>query len=59
MTNEHPVPDSILQLGFVFWGSKALLSAVEPDCSPPLPMRPVTAEAVAADLGLQRRGETD
>ena len=27
--NERLLPDRILQLGFGFWGSKALLSAVE------------------------------
>jgi hypothetical protein len=32
MTNEQqPTPDAIMQLGLAFWGSKALLSAVELD----------------------------
>ncbi len=29
MTNEPTTPDAIMQLGMAFWGSKALLSAVE------------------------------
>ena len=31
MTNEQTTPDAIMRLGLAFWGSKALLSAVELD----------------------------
>jgi hypothetical protein len=59
MTNEQPAPDSILQLGFAFWGSKALLSAVELGLFSALTYGPLTAKALAADLGLQQRGTND
>ncbi len=59
MTNKQPVPDAILQLGLAFWGSKALLSAVELDLFTTLADGPLTAETLTAKLGLQQRGTTD
>jgi hypothetical protein len=59
MTNKQPVPDAILQLGLAFWGSKALLSAVELDLFTTLAHEPLTAETLTAKLGLQQRGTTD
>ena len=59
MTNKEPVPDAILQLGLAFWGSKALLSAVELGLFTTLADGPLTAETLTAKLGLQQRGTTD
>jgi len=59
MTNKQPVPDAILQLGLAFWGSKALLSAVELGLFTTLADGPLTAGALTAKLGLQQRGTTD
>jgi O-methyltransferase domain/Dimerisation domain len=59
MTNRQPVPDAILQLGLAFWGSKALLTAVELDLFTALANGPLTAERLTAKLGLQPRGTTD
>lgn len=59
MTNEQPTPDGLLQLGLAFWGSKALLSAVELGLFTTLARGPLTGQALAAELGLQRRGTTD
>jgi O-methyltransferase domain/Dimerisation domain len=59
MTNKQPVPDAIMQLGLAFWGSKALLSAVELDLFTALAHGPLTGEALIAKLGLQPRGTAD
>lgn len=59
MTNEQPTPDAIMQLGLAFWGSKALLSAVELDLFSTLAAGPLTAETLIAMLGLQSRGTAD
>src|SRR5215472_14046383 len=59
MTNKQPVPDAILQLGLGFWGSKALLSAVELGLFTTLAQRPRTGKELAAELGLQPRGTSD
>jgi len=59
MTNKQPVPDAIMQLGLAFWGSKALLSAVELDLFSTLARGPLTGRALMAKLGLQARGTTD
>jgi hypothetical protein len=59
MTNKQPVPDAILQLGLAFWGSKALLTAVELDVFSTLAHGPLTGETLTAKLGLQPRGTTD
>ena len=52
-------PDAILQLGMGFWGSKALLSAVELGVFTSLADGPRTAKALMAELGLQPRGTVD
>src|SRR5258708_20803151 len=59
MTNEQTTPDAIIQLGLAFWGSKALLSAVELDLLATLAKGPLTGERLTAKLGLQPRGATD
>ena len=59
MTDEQPTPDAILQLGLGFWGSKALLSAVELGLFTTLAQRPRTGKELAAELGLQARGTSD
>jgi hypothetical protein len=59
MTNEQPTPDAIMQLGLAFWGSKALLTAVELDLFSTLAHGPLTGETLMAKLGLQPRGTTD
>ncbi len=59
MTTTDPTPDAILQLGLAFWGSKALLSAVELGVFTSLADGPRTAKALQAELGLQPRGTRD
>ncbi len=59
MTNEQTTPDAIMQLGLAFWGSKALLSAVELDLFSTLAHGPLTGETLTAKLGLQPRGSAD
>jgi hypothetical protein len=59
MTNEQTTPDAIMQLGLGFWGSKALLSAVELGLFTTLAQGPLTSAELAAKLGLQPRGTTD
>jgi len=59
MTNKQPVPDAIMQLGLAFWGSKALLSAVELDLFTTLARGPLSRRTLTAMLGLQPRGTTD
>ena len=48
-----------MQLGLRFWGSKALLSAVELGLFTTLARGPLTGETLTAKLGLQPRGTTD
>lgn len=52
-------PDAIMQLGFGYWGSKALLSAVELGLFTELAKGPLTLEAVQSRLGLHQRGARD
>jgi O-methyltransferase/methyltransferase family protein len=59
MSNKQPVPDAIMELGLAFWGSKALLSAVELDLFTTLARGPLTGTTLTARLGLQPRGTTD
>jgi hypothetical protein len=59
MAAAEVTPDGILQLGMGFWASKALLSAVELGVFTTLVDRPRTADALIAELGLQRRGTVD
>lgn len=57
--NDTVTPDAILQLGFAFWGSKTLLSAVELGLFTLLADGPLTVEAVTARLSLHPRGVRD
>jgi hypothetical protein len=59
MTDEEITPDALLQLGLAFWGSKALLSAVELGLFTTLAAGPLTGKALVAELGLQPRGAAD
>ncbi len=53
-------PEGILQLGFGFWGSKALLSAVELGLFSKLADQgPLDGEALRGELGLHERSATD
>lgn len=52
-------PDRIMQIGLGFWGSKALLTAVELSLFSELAGGPLDAEALRQRLGLQGRGATD
>ena len=57
---QHDVtPDAILQLGFAFWGSKTLLSAVELGVFTELAGGGLDAEALASRLGLHSRSAAD
>jgi hypothetical protein len=58
-TNDSVTPDAILQLGLAFWGSKALLSAVELRLFTVLAERPLTAEMLTTRLALHSRGARD
>lgn len=52
-------PDKILQLGMSFWGSKALLSAVELGVFTELAKGPKTCEELRKAFGLHDRGARD
>jgi precorrin-6B methylase 2 len=52
-------PDRILQTGLGFWGSKALLSAVELGAFTELARGPMDGEALRTTLGLHRRSALD
>jgi hypothetical protein len=52
-------PDSIMQLGLGFWGSKTLLSAVELGLFTELAKGPADAEALRTRLGLHPRSARD
>jgi hypothetical protein len=62
-TNEAvagPTPDAIMQLGFGFWGSRALLCAVELGVFTELANTgPLDAESLTDRLGLDARGARD
>jgi hypothetical protein len=55
----HLTPDGILQLGFGFWGSKALLSAIALGLFTELAKGPVEAKALRQRLGLHERSARD
>jgi hypothetical protein len=57
--NAEITPDAIVQLGFAFWGSKTLLSAVELGLFTLLADSPLSAEALMARLKLHSRGVRD
>ena len=52
-------PDAIMQLGFGFWGSKTLLSAVELGLFTHLADGPLDAEMLRARMQLNRRSLPD
>lgn len=52
-------PDKILQTGVGFWGSKALLSAVELGVFTALALGPLDSESLRARLGLHPRAARD
>src|SRR5690349_3205271 len=52
-------PDQILQLGMGFWGSKALLSAVELGLFTELAKAPADAASLARRLGVHPRSAHD
>jgi hypothetical protein len=54
-----PTPEQILQLGLGFWGSKALLSAVELGLFTTLAPGPLDLDAIAGKLQLHPRGARD
>jgi hypothetical protein len=57
---EPVTPDAIMQLGLAFWGSKALLSAVEMRLFSVLSQAgPLDAERLRERLGLHPRGARD
>ncbi len=58
--DQQVTPDSIMQLGLAFWGSKTLLSAVELGVFSELAdAGPLDAEALRERLGLHERSATD
>jgi hypothetical protein len=61
LTNETPgiTPEAILQLGFGFWASKTLLSAVEMGVFTELANQPMAADALRERLGLHPRSARD
>lgn len=59
MATRHLAPDRIMQLGFGFWGSKTLLSAVELGLFTELAKRSLDAKALAKRLELHPRSARD
>src|SRR3954470_1641672 len=57
--DEHTTPASILQLGLGFWGSKALLSAIELGVFTTLAGRSLDLVALRGELGLHPRAARD
>jgi hypothetical protein len=56
---ETVTPEAIMQLGFAFWGSKTLLSAIELGLFTELAYGPLTAEEIKARLKLHPRSVRD
>ncbi len=54
-----PTPDAIMQVGFGFWGSKVLLSAVELGLFTTLAEGPADLPGISRRLGLHDRGARD
>lgn len=54
-----PSPEHILQIGFGFWASKTLLSAVEMEVFTELAKRPEGLEELTGRLGLHPRSARD
>ena len=61
MTPDSPTvtPESIMQLGLGFWGSKTLLSAIELDLFTELSKEPLSAQELTARLQLHSRSARD
>jgi SAM-dependent methyltransferase len=59
MAKRPVTPDGIMQLGFGFWGSKALLSAVELGLFTELAKRPLDANELTKRLQLHPRSARD
>jgi precorrin-6B methylase 2 len=59
MTSETIRPDHIMQVGFGFWGSKTLLSAIELELFTELARAPGTADDLRGRLGLHPRSVRD
>lgn len=57
--SEPPTPEPILELGFAFWGSKTLLSAVELGVFSALAKGPLDAEVLQRRLRLHPRAVRD
>src|SRR5213596_2832068 len=59
-TEAGPItPERIFELGFAYWGSKTLLSAVELGLFTELARGPLDAEALRQRLGLHPRSARD
>ncbi len=56
---EEVTPDAIMQLGFGYWGSRTLLSAVELGLFTELARGPLALDEVRARLGLHERSARD
>src|SRR6201987_4228854 len=56
---QYITPDAIMQLGFGYWGSKTLLSAVELGLFTELAKGPLTLDEIRARLNLQERSARD
>jgi len=54
-----PTPDHILQIGFSFWASKMLLSAVELELFTELAKHPLPRTELQGRLGLHPRSARD
>src|SRR5581483_6387201 len=59
MTQGMPTPDHILQVGFGFWASKTLLSAIELEVFTELAKHPLSLEDLQGRLGLHPRSARD
>lgn len=58
-TTAAPNPEHILQIGFGFWASKTLLSALELDLFSTLAANRLSAPEIAGAIGLHERGRDD
>ena len=54
-----PTPEKIMQLGFGFWGSKTLLSAIELGVFTELAQGPIDGEALRERIGIHSRSARD
>ena len=57
--SEHPSPDRIMQVGFGFWASKTLLSAIELELFTELAQHPEDGGTLQQRLGLHPRSAPD